>query len=69
VLKDETIASLPEEYKDYDKALDKAMYSTMDDPALKQLSGMYGMTGMPPTMGMPEMNEDQHASSFHAQRG
>ena len=45
VLKDETIATLPEEYKEYDKALDKAMYSAMEDPALKQLSGMYGVPG------------------------
>jgi len=54
VLTNETIASIPQEYKDYDKALDKAMYTSMDDPAMKQLSGMYGM----PSYAMPTSEVD-----------
>lgn len=44
MLKDETIASLPEEYREYDKALDKAMQTMADDPAFKQM-GIPSMAG------------------------
>ena len=39
VLKDETISSLPRDVKEYDAALDKAMQSMMNDPALQAMGG------------------------------
>ncbi|KAL1530071.1 hypothetical protein AB1Y20_000993 [Prymnesium parvum] len=50
-LKDDTIASIPEEYKQYDRDLDKAMYATED----ASLAQMQGMVGMP-----PPFNQDAH---------